>query len=198
MATTSSAATRLSPLALDARGLGLAGQFATVALGSLALVVAAKIQVPFYPVPMTAQTLVVLLIGAFCGWRLGALSVLAYLGQGLAGLPVFAGTLSSGPLYLLGPTGGFLAGFVVSAMVAGWAVERFGPRRTGLVLAAMLAGQALLFALGWLWLAAFAQLASGATGVGFGRAFSLAVAPFLAGDILKTVIAALLVRAAAR
>jgi biotin transport system substrate-specific component len=182
-------------LALDARGLGLAGQVGMILLGSLALALAANVQVPFYPVPMTLQTLVVLLIGAFYGWRLGAATVLLYLAQGFAGFPVFAGAVA-GPLYFAGPTGGFLAGFVVSALVAGWAVERFGARRTGAVLAAMLAGQAALFALGWVWLAAFATLASGATGTGFGRAFALAVAPFVVGDVLKAVIAALLVRAA--
>jgi biotin transport system substrate-specific component len=183
-------------LALDARGLGLAGQVGMILLGSLALALAAKVQVPFYPVPMTLQTLVVLLIGAFCGWRLGALTVLAYLGYGLAGLPVFAGPVS-GPLYMMGPTGGFLVGFLASAIMAGLAVERFGARRLMPVLLAMLAGQAILFGLGWLWLANFAKLASGATGVGLERAFSLAVAPFIAGDVLKTVIAALVVRAAA-
>jgi biotin transport system substrate-specific component len=185
-------------LALDVRNMPLPWKLGMVLLGSLALVISAKVQVPFYPVPMTLQTLVVLLIGAFYGWRLGAATVLLYLAQGFAGFPVFANTppAVAGPLYFMGPTAGFLAGFVVSVIVAGWAVERFGGRRTGLVLAAMLAGQALLFAIGWLWLAAFATLSSGATGVGYGRAFGLAVAPFIAGDVLKTVIAALVVRAA--
>src|ERR1700736_872176 len=87
--------------------------FAVLALlGSLALTVSAKLQVPFYPVPMTMQSLVVLLIGLAFGWRLGTATVLLYLGEGLAGLPVFAGTPEKGIglAYMMGPTGGYLAG----------------------------------------------------------------------------------------
>jgi biotin transport system substrate-specific component len=187
------------PAAFSVRTRGLFAQLAFAALGVLALTLSAKVQVPFYPVPVTMQTLVVLLIGAFAGMRLGVATVAAYIGLGLMGWPVFANTppVVAGPLYLLGPTGGFIIGFLVSAAIAGYAVERFGPRKVGLVLGAMLLGQALLFTIGWLWLGLFAKLASGATGVGLGRAFSLAVAPFAVGDVLKAVIAALMVRAAA-
>src|SRR5690606_16484525 len=94
--------------------------------GSLLLTLSAKINVPFYPVPMTMQTFAVLLIGAAFGWRLGTATVLLYLAQGAAGLPVFAGTPEKGIglLYLMGPTGGYLVGFAVAAAVVGWLAER--------------------------------------------------------------------------
>ena len=145
-------------------------------LGSALLTLSAKAQVPFYPVPMTMQTLVVLLIGMALGPRLGAATVLFYLAQGAAGLPVFAGTPEKGIglAYLLGPTGGYLAGFAVAAGVSGWIVER---RRdlVGIVLA-VAAGLAVIYALGVLWLS---------TLVGFGPAIALGVLPFLWGELFK-------------
>src|SRR6185312_16337664 len=75
--------------------------------GSLALTLSAKVQVPFWPVPITLQSMVALLIGMGFGTRLGALTILAYLAEGVAGLPVFAG-LAAGPAYFAGPTGGYL------------------------------------------------------------------------------------------
>src|SRR5256885_9623717 len=98
-------------------------RFAALAvLGSLALTLSAKLQVPFYPVPMTMQSLVVLLIGLAFGWRLGTATVLLYLAEGLAGLPVFAGTPEKGIglAYMMGPTGGYLVGFVLAAAFLGW------------------------------------------------------------------------------
>src|SRR5690606_14969027 len=94
---------------------------AVVVLGTLLLTASAKIQVPFWPVPMTMQTFVVLFLGAALGPRLGALTVLLYLAQGALGLPVFAGTPEKGIglAYMLGPTGGYLIGFVPAAYVVG-------------------------------------------------------------------------------
>ena len=85
--------------------------------GTLALIIAAKVRVPFYPVPMTLQTLAVMAIAVTFGLRLGVATVLAYLAEGALGIPVFTNTppLVAGPAYLLGPTGGFLAGFIVLA-----------------------------------------------------------------------------------
>ncbi len=166
------------------------------AAGVLILTLSAKLQVPFYPVPMTLQTLVVLLIGAAYGWRLGAATVALYLLQGLLGAPVFANTppAAAGPLYFMGPTAGFLIGFVVSAAIVGLAVEK-GLARSPLLLAgAVLAAQAAVFALGFLWLAQFATLASGATGVGAAKAWAV-VQAFLLGDLLKAAIAVALVTA---
>ena len=93
-----------------------------VVAGSLLLTLSAKINVPFYPVPMTMQTLAALVIGVAFGWRLGAATVTFYLVQGAFGLPVFAGTPEKGIglAYLMGPTGGYLIGFAVAAALVGW------------------------------------------------------------------------------
>jgi biotin transport system substrate-specific component len=182
---------RLTPLA---RGVLLA------VVGALLLTLAAKVKVPFYPVPMTLQTLVVLLIGATCGWRLGAATVLLYLAQGAAGLPVFTNTppVMAGPAYFFGPTGGFLAGFVASAAIVGFAVERGALRSLPRLFGAMLLAQVVVFAMGTAWLAFGAQMASGATGIGLDRALAVAVQPFALGDLLKTALAALLTFGLAR
>ena len=91
-------------------------------LGSILLAVSSKIKVPFYPVPMTMQTFVVVLIGITLGWKLGLATVFAYLFEGAIGLPVFAGTPEKGIgfAYFMGPTGGYLFGFLVAAFVAGY------------------------------------------------------------------------------
>jgi biotin transport system substrate-specific component len=145
-------------------------------LGSALLTLSAKIQVPFYPVPMTMQTLVVLLIGMAFGARLGVATVALYLAEGAAGLPVFAGTPEKGIglAYMIGPTGGYLLGFVFAAAVAGWLVER---RRDAAGLAlAVVAGSIAIYAPGVLWLASF---------VGLAKALELGLMPFLWGDLLK-------------
>ena len=166
------------------------------AAGVLLLTLSAKLQVPFYPVPMTLQTLVVLLIGAAYGWRLGAATVALYLLHGFLGAPVFANTppAAAGPLYFMGPTAGFLIGFIASAAVAGLAVEKGWSRSLPKLALALLAAQAVVFALGFLWLANFAALANGASGVGVARAWTV-VQTFLLGDLLKTAIATTLVLA---
>jgi biotin transport system substrate-specific component len=168
--------------------------------GAALLTLSAKIQVPFQPVPITMQTLVVLLIGAAYGPRLGVATVLLYLGQGMAGLPVFTNTppLAAGPLYLLGPTGGFLAGFVAAAAIAGVAAERGFDRSIPRLFVALLVADTVLLAAGALWLAAFAWLPNGQTGLGFARAWAVGVAPFLWGELLKIALAAMLLPAAWR
>ena len=149
--------------------------------GSLLIALSAylKIQLPFSPVPITGQTLAVLLVGASLGAKKGGLSVLAYLGEGLIGLPVFAGG-ASGPAYLLGPTGGYLAGFAVAAFAVGWLAERGWDRHVGLTLAAMLIGNLLIYLLGLAWLSVY---------VGVGQALPLGFYPFLAGDAIKLLLA---------
>ena len=153
--------------------------------GSLLLAVSAKVQVPFYPVPLTLQTLVVLLIGAALGARLAAASVALYLIEGLAGLPVFAGAVA-GPLYLAGPTGGFLVGFLAAAALIGFAADRRWDRTWIRLLISLSFGHAVIFAFGFVWLA---QL------IGPGKAFAAGVAPFVLATIVKTLLAAALVRA---
>jgi biotin transport system substrate-specific component len=145
-------------------------------VGSLLLTLSAKVQVPFYPVPMTMQTVVVLLIGMAFGARLGVATVALYLAEGAAGLPVFAGTPEKGIglAYMMGPTGGYLLGFVLAAAIAGWIVEGWRDAE-GLALA-VVAGSVTIYLPGVLWLASF---------VGFGKAFELGLVPFLWGDLLK-------------
>jgi biotin transport system substrate-specific component len=147
--------------------------------GTLALAISAKVQVPFWPVPMTMQTFVVLLIGAAYGWRLGAATVLFYLAQGAAGLPVFAA--GGGIAYLAGPTGGFLAGFVLAAAAVGFLAERGFDRRAGTTVLAMLAGMAVIYACGVAWLA---------TLTGLQTAVAKGMVPFLLADAVKIALAA--------
>ena len=92
-----------------------------ILFGTLLLTISAKIKVPFYPVPMTMQTFVVVLIGITLGWKLGLATVFAYLFEGAIGLPVFAGTPEKGIgiSYMVGPTGGYLVGFLSSVFIAG-------------------------------------------------------------------------------
>jgi len=93
-----------------------------VFIGSIVLTISAKINVPFYPVPMTMQTFVVIFIGMAFGWKLGLATVFAYLVEGAFGFPVFAGTPEKGIgiAYMIGPTGGYLFGFLVAVFIAGF------------------------------------------------------------------------------
>lgn len=163
-----------------------------VVAGSILLAIAAKVRVPFFPVPMTLQTLAVLAIAATYGSRLAVLTVVAYLAQGVMGLPVFTNTppAVAGPAYLLGPTGGFLIGFVVMAFIVGKAADRGWGRSFAKMSGTMLAAEVVMMALGFVWLAWFATLSSGASGLGVAGAFSAGVAPFILGDLLKVLLAA--------
>jgi len=165
--------------------------------GTVLLAISAKIKVPFYPVPMTLQTLAVMAIAAAYGLRLGVITVLAYLGEGLLGLPVFTNTppAVAGPTYFLGPTSGFLAGFVVLALIVGYAVDRGWDRSVPRLFAALLVADAAVFALGFDWLAVFLPLPGGGMGIGAAKAFAGGVTPFLLGDLLKVVLVALAVPA---
>ncbi len=169
-------------------------------LGSLVLWASAKISVPFWPVPMTLQTGAVALIAAAYGWRLGLATVVLYLAEGAFGLPVFTGTPERGIglLYMAGPTGGFLIGFAVEAVVVGWLAERGFDRNPLKLFGAMVLGDAIVFVLGFAWLAWFAALASGVHGIGVASAFSAGVVPFLLGDVVKLALAAALIAAGAR
>jgi biotin transport system substrate-specific component len=155
---------------------------------SLFIALAARIAVPlpFSPVPVTGQTLAVLLVGALLGSRRGALSVLAYLTEGAMGLPVFAGG-AAGVSRLIGPTGGYLLGFVIAAFLTGWLAERGWDRRFATTLAMMGMGNAAIYLLGLPYLASF---------VGVGHVLALGLYPFVVGDIAKSILAALLLPSA--
>jgi len=178
----------LAGLLWPARTGGSAALRAAVLMlaGSALLTLSAKIQVPLPPVPMTLQTLVVLIIGAGFGWRLGGATVALYLAQGFAGLPVFAGA-AAGPLYFAGPTGGFLVGFLAAAVLTGAVAERGWDRPLWRVLALMALGHAVIFAFGLGWLSAL---------VGPQKAWAVGAAPFAAATLLKTALAAGLMQAA--
>jgi biotin transport system substrate-specific component len=166
-----------------------------VLLGCALLWASAKVKVPFWPVPMTLQTFAVLALGAAYGSRLGAATVIAYLAAGAAGLPVFTNTPPelAGPAYLLGPTGGFLIGFVAAAFIVGTAADRHWDRSVPKLLAAMVAADAVVFAMGLAWLG----LAVPALGYSWGL-LEAGLFPFVLGDLLKVLIAALAVPAAWR
>jgi biotin transport system substrate-specific component len=171
----------LTDALLPKRSLGrdlmlvLAGS-ALVALGARL-----SIHLPFSPVPVTGQTFGVLLVGALLGSRRGALSLLAYLGEGLAGLPVFAGG-TAGMAALVGPSGGYLVGFVFAAFVTGWLAEHGWDRRFSTAAAAMLAGSIALYTPGLIGLAKF---------VGASEVLSAGLLPFIPGDLVKIGLAAL-------
>jgi biotin transport system substrate-specific component len=156
--------------------------------GSLLLTLSAKISVPFYPVPMTMQTFAVLLIGAAFGWRLGAATVLLYLAQGAFGLPVFAGTPEKGIglAYMMGPTGGYLIGFVVAAALVGWLAERGWDRSFLWLAVAMLIGHVVISAYGVAWLG---------SSIGLMDAWNVGVLPFFYANVFKTLLAAACMRA---
>ena len=146
-------ASALWPARPDAGGLLRAVVLALA--GTVLLTVSAKLKVPFYPVPMTMQTLVVLVLGASLGWRLGAATVLLYLAEGTFGLPVFADTPERGIglAYMVGPTGGYLLGFLAGAVVVGWLAELGLGRSVAGMGVAMTLGHVAIFLFGFAWLA---------------------------------------------
>jgi biotin transport system substrate-specific component len=174
----------MTDIAVKARTVfGTAFRLIATVLGGAALVtLAAKVQIPFWPVPMTLHTMAVLGLAVAFGPRLGASIVLAYLTAGAFGLPVFSGTNERGIAlaYFFGPTGGYLAGYLVAAVIVGWLAEgrgvlgRFG---------AMLVGMVPIYALGAVWLTMFVPL---------DQVLAKGVVPFLAGDLVKIAIVAAL------
>jgi biotin transport system substrate-specific component len=158
-----------------------------IALGTVLLTLSAKINLPLPYVPMTLQTLVVLVIGAAYGWRLGGATVIAYLAEGAIGLPVFAGPLG-GLAPLLGPTAGYLWGFVAAAIAVGWLSERGWDRSAPLLFAAMAIGHIIILGCGFAWLAFGVKL-------GPEKAWVVGIAPFLAASVIKNALGAALVPA---
>ena len=161
-------------------------RFVTLAvLGSLLIAVSSKIQVPYYPVPMTMQTFVILTLGMAYGWRLAGATVLLYLAEGAAGLPVFAGTPEKGIglAYMLGGTGGYLIGFLLAVGICGWLGERGWDRNPFTTAIAMLLGNATIYVPGLIWL-----------GVLYGwdkPILEWGLIPFMLGDLTKLALATL-------
>jgi biotin transport system substrate-specific component len=159
-----------------------------VVTGSLFVTAMAQVRIPlpFTPVPLTGQTFAVLLVGAVLGSRRGAASLLLYLAQGAIGLPVFAGG-ASGLLYMSGPTGGYLVGFVGAVYLVGLLAARGLDRRIPSALLAFLAGEMVIYLFGVAWLSVY---------LGFQRAIVAGLLPFLIGDAIKLAAAALTLPAA--
>ena len=176
------------PAATFAQG-SLARRAAAVLAGTAFLAAMAQITVPMYPVPMTMQTFAVMLIGAFCGWRLAGETVLAYIAEAAVGLPVLAGG-ASGIAKLVGPTGGYILGFVLGAALIGYLAERGWHRSLGGLVASLSLGHLLVFIPGVLWLASFFGFE------GDKGAIVLGLTPFIVGSVVKTGLAAASVLAA--
>jgi biotin transport system substrate-specific component len=190
----------MSTLTLSQAALGetsLLRKALLVVSGSIFIAMAAQVSVPMFPVPMTLQMLAILLVGFAFGSRLGVVTLLAYLGQGLAGLPVFAGGMNG--LAFAGPTAGFLIGFVLVAYVAGLAAERgFAKGFVGTAVAALVAS-ALVYIPGVIWpmlVASSFGIEAGWVGIGADKAWAWFMGPFLLGDAVKALIAALIVSGA--
>ena len=151
--------------------------------GSIALAVSAKIKIPFYPVPMTMQTFVVLFIGVAFGWRLGLATVFLYLFEGIIGLPVFSGTPEKGlgMTYFLGPTMGYLVGFLVAVFIAGYFNFNKNIFQNFLILAL---ATSFIYILGLTWLGSL---------IGWEKPiFKLGAEPFLLAELFKVLLVALI------
>jgi biotin transport system substrate-specific component len=180
---TASAPIAAPPLALQDQPL--AWRLGAVILGTLFLALSSYIEVPMVPVPVTMQTLAVGLVGALYGWRLGGLTITAWLAEGALGLPVLAGGAAGLP-HFVGPTGGYLFAFPVAGMLVGWLAERgWNGQRPWLAFAGMLIGNAACLVLGAAWLALL---------IGPERAIVAGVLPFLLGAVLKSALAAMVLR----
>ena len=163
--------------ALDVQNLTLPWKVAAVFFGTQLLAMSSYIEVPMVPVPITMQTFAVMLVGALYGWRLGGVTIVAWLMEGAVGLPVLAGG-AAGAQHFLGATGGYLFAFPVAGMAVGWLTAHgWNGQRVWLSFLAMLIGNAICLVLGAAWLAVL---------IGAEQAFMAGVVPFVIGGILKS------------
>ena len=166
---------------------GVGRELALILGGSLLIALSAQLQfvLPFSPVPITGQTFTVLLLGALYGSTRGPATIVTYLALGVVGLPVFAGG-AFGVARLVGPTGGYLVGFLAAAFVVGFLSERGWDREPWSTAVSMIIGNGIIYVGGVLWLSKF---------VGWPAVLSTGVIPFLAGDALKIALATILLPA---
>lgn len=156
-------------------------QAGAIVVGILVLALASRISIPMLPVPITAQTLVIMLVGALCGWRLGAVTVVAWLLLAALGLPLLSDG-GAGLAAFTGPTAGYLISFPLVAALVGWLAERgWDGSRPAHAFAAMALAQALCLAMGATWLA---------TLIGPAEAITAGVLPFIPGAVIKAAIGA--------
>jgi biotin transport system substrate-specific component len=175
---TATLATRLWPQAQDSN---LVRNVVLAVAGTVVVAIAAHISVVQLPVPLTLQTLAVLAIGCAFGARLGAATLALYAAEGAAGLPVFSPTPDGYP-GIMGPTGGYILGFILAAGLVGWFADKGWDRSMPKLLVAMLLGAAVLYVPGLAWLSTFVG--------GMGKAVEYGLTPFWLADIVKAVIAA--------
>ena len=166
---------------------GVSREVALILGGSLLIALSAQLHLvlPFSPVPITGQTFAVLLLGALYGSKRGPATVVTYLALGVMGLPVFAGG-ALGVARLVGPTAGYLVGFLAAAFVVGLLSERGWDRKPWTTAASMIIGNGIIYATGVIWLSRF---------VGWQAVLSTGFLPFLAGDALKIALATILLPA---
>ena len=151
-------------------------------IGTLLLAVSAKVNIPFWPVPFTMQTFVVLILGIAYGSKLGFATGLLYLTEGAIGLPVFA--TGSGFAYLIGPTGGYLFGFAIAMLLVGILAERGFTKTFRHMIYVMLVGELIIFVLGLIWLAKF---------TGWQTSIQVGFVPFIWAELFKIALAVLTV-----
>jgi biotin transport system substrate-specific component len=192
MRKTMAIATTMRPLvslALPEKGASrLATQLLLAIVGTLVLTLSAKTRVLLGPVDISMQTLAVFLVAAAFGMRLGVATLLLYMAEGAMGFPVFQGTPEKGIgiAYMLGSTGGYLAGFVVMAAIVGWAADRGWDRHPIKLFNAILVAEIVMMAMGFAWLALL---------IGPEKSWQFGVVPFIIGDLIKVALAASLVPA---
>ena len=159
-------------------------RYALLALaGSVLITICTQISLPLFPVPMTLQTFAVFLIGLTYGWRLGGITVSLYLLEGAIGLPVFSGG-KGGMIVFIGPTAGYLVGFLLAATVCGWFAERGFDRSYFRLFLSLIVGNILIYTPGLFWLG---------TLIGWDKpVLEYGLYPFIGGDLLKIAMAVLL------
>lgn len=177
-------ATGISTLEALAGG-SLARKAAIVGLGSVFLAVMSQIAVPFFPVAMTLQTLAVMLIGVTFGFRMATATVILYILEGAAGLPVFTGFANMAVLIAKPYTAGYVAGFLVAAAVMGFMADRGLTKTWAGMVATLFVGEVVIFGLG---IALLGYL------IGFEASLQAGLYPFLLGDALKLVLAAVIAK----
>jgi biotin transport system substrate-specific component len=155
--------------------------------GTLVIAAAAQINIPMIPVPMTLQTFAVLAIGMAYGARLGAATLILYMLEGMVGLPVFS-QMKSGLATITGPSGGYIVGFILAATILGFLAERGWDRSVFRTVAAAVICGALIYVPGLAWLHSFTS--------GWAQTLEWGLTPFVLGDLIKAVLAALMIRSA--
>lgn len=187
MTSMSASAHRFDPLGIENRSLAV--QSVLLVIGTAVLALASQVSVPMVPVPITMQTFALTMIGVLYGWRLGALTVLAWLGEAMMGLPVLANG-GAGLAPFVGPTAGYLASFPLIAALAGLLAEKgWTGRRVVASFSAHLLANLVCLAIGGAWLSYL---------IGVEKGMTLGVTPFVLGAVLKSALAAAVLMAIGR